>query len=128
MIINISSISRAGNVGQTNYFAAKAGVSAMTVTWAKELARYNIRVVGIAPGFCETRMVKKIPPKILDSIISAIPLHGSPLRRRSGVRRCLFCRTITARVVFWRSMVDCGCDRRNPAYCRFSHYDLDLSM
>ena len=42
VIINISSISRAGNVGQTNYAAAKAGVAAMTVTWAKELARYNI--------------------------------------------------------------------------------------
>jgi 3-oxoacyl-[acyl-carrier protein] reductase len=43
VIINISSISRAGNVGQTNYAAAKAGVAAMTVTWAKELARYHIR-------------------------------------------------------------------------------------
>lgn len=43
-IINISSISRAGNIGQTNYSAAKAGVAAATVTWAKELARYGIRV------------------------------------------------------------------------------------
>ena len=51
VIINISSISRAGNVGQTNYSAGKAGVAAMTVTWAKELARYKIRVAGIAPGF-----------------------------------------------------------------------------
>ena len=51
VIINISSISRAGNIGQTNYAAAKAGVAAMTVTWAKELARYKIRVAGIAPGF-----------------------------------------------------------------------------
>ncbi len=64
VIINISSISRAGNVGQTNYAAAKAGVAAMTVTWAKELARYKIRVAGIAPGFCDTRMVAKIKPAI----------------------------------------------------------------
>ena len=75
VILNISSISRAGNVGQTNYSAAKAGVAAMTVTWAKELARYNIRVAGIAPGFCDTRMVAKIPAKILDRIISTIPLR-----------------------------------------------------
>jgi 3-oxoacyl-[acyl-carrier protein] reductase len=75
VIINISRISRAGNVGQTNYSAAKAGVAAMTVTWAKELARHNIRVAGIAPGFSDTRMVAKIPPKILDKIISTIPLR-----------------------------------------------------
>ena len=75
VIINISSISRAGNVGQTNYSAAKAGVAAMTVAWAKELARHNIRVAGIAPGFCDTRMVAKIPAKILDRIVSTIPLR-----------------------------------------------------
>jgi 3-oxoacyl-[acyl-carrier protein] reductase len=75
VIINISSISRAGNVGQTNYSAAKAGVAAMTVTWAKELARYKIRVAGIAPGFSETRMVNSIPPQIRDRITSGIPLR-----------------------------------------------------
>ncbi len=75
VIINISSISRAGNVGQTNYAAAKAGVAAMTVTWAKELARYKIRVAGIAPGFSDTRMVAAIPPKVKDRIVSAIPLR-----------------------------------------------------
>jgi 3-oxoacyl-[acyl-carrier protein] reductase len=74
VIINISSISRAGNVGQTNYAAAKAGVAAMTVTWAKELARYNIRAAGIAPGFCDTQMVANIKPAIRDNIVSAIPL------------------------------------------------------
>lgn len=69
VIINISSISRAGNVGQTNYAAA------MTVTWAKELARYKIRVAGIAPGFTDTRMVATIPPKVKEKIISTIPLR-----------------------------------------------------
>ena len=72
---HISSISRAGNVGQTNYSAAKAGLAAMTVTWAKELARYKIRVAGIAPGFSDTRMVASIPPKVKDRIVSAIPLR-----------------------------------------------------
>jgi 3-oxoacyl-[acyl-carrier protein] reductase len=75
VIINISSISRAGNLGQTNYSAAKAGVAAMTVTWAKELARHKIRVAGIAPGFSETRMVAMIPPKVKDKIVSTIPLR-----------------------------------------------------
>jgi 3-oxoacyl-[acyl-carrier protein] reductase len=80
VIINISSISRAGNIGQTNYAAAKAGVAAMTVTWAKELARYKIRVAGIAPGFCDTRMVANIKPAIRERIISNIPLKrlGQP--------------------------------------------------
>jgi 3-oxoacyl-[acyl-carrier protein] reductase len=73
VIINISSISRAGNIGQTNYSAAKAGVAAMTVTWAKELARYKIRVAGIAPGFSDTRMVANIPEKIRDKIVATIP-------------------------------------------------------
>ena len=62
-------------VGQTNYAAAKAGVAAMTVTWAKELARYSIRVAGIAPGFSETRMVATIPPKVEDRIVSTITLR-----------------------------------------------------
>ena len=46
VIVNISSISRLGNVGQSNYTAAKAGVAAMSVVWARELARYGIRVGG----------------------------------------------------------------------------------
>ena len=80
VIINISSISRAGNVGQTNYAAAKAGVAAMTVTWASELARYGIRIGAIAPGFCATKMVAKVPEKILDRIKAKIPLRrlGKP--------------------------------------------------
>ena len=75
VIVNISSISRAGNVGQTNYSAAKAGVAAMTVTWAKELARHKVRVAAIAPGFSDTRMVAKIPGPIRDKIVSGIPLR-----------------------------------------------------
>ena len=73
-IINISSISRAGNVGQTNYSTAKAGVAAATVTWAKELARYGIRVAGIAPGFIETEMTLGMKPEALEKMTSFIPL------------------------------------------------------
>ena len=74
VIINISSVSRAGNLGQTNYSAAKSGVDAMTVTWSKELARYNIRCAAIAPGYINTEMVRAIRPEVLDKITSQVPL------------------------------------------------------
>jgi len=79
-IINISSISRAGNMGQTNYSAAKAGVASATVVWAKELARYGIRVAGVAPGFIETEMVASMKPEALEKMTSGIPLRrmGEP--------------------------------------------------
>ncbi len=80
LIINISSISRAGNMGQSNYSAAKAGVAAMTVVWAKELARYGIRVAGIAPGFIETEMTGGMKPEALEKMTAGIPLRrmGKP--------------------------------------------------
>lgn len=79
-IINISSISRAGNMGQTNYSAAKAGVAAMAVAWAKELARHGIRVAAVAPGFINTEMVASMKPEAREKIISGIPLRrmGEP--------------------------------------------------
>lgn len=74
VIINISSVSKAGNLGQSNYSAAKAGVAAMTVTWAKELARYGIRSAGIAPGFIATEMVASMKPEALEKMAAGIPL------------------------------------------------------
>ncbi len=74
VIINISSISRAGNMGQTNYSATKSAVDAMTVTWAKELSRHGIRVGAIAPGYISTDMVEKIRPEILEKIVRKIPM------------------------------------------------------
>jgi 3-oxoacyl-[acyl-carrier protein] reductase len=75
VIINISSVSRAGNFGQTNYSAAKAGVDAMTVTWSKELARYGIRCAAIAPGYTNTEMVAAIKPEALEKIKAQVPLR-----------------------------------------------------
>jgi 3-oxoacyl-[acyl-carrier protein] reductase len=75
VIINISSISRAGNAGQSNYAAAKAGVAALSTTWARELARYKIRSVAIAPGVFETEMVASLKPEAHERITSAIPLQ-----------------------------------------------------
>jgi 3-oxoacyl-[acyl-carrier protein] reductase len=74
VIVNVSSISRAGNIGQSNYSAAKAGVVAMTVVWAKELARYGIRVGAVAPGFIRTPMVESMKPEALARMTAPIPL------------------------------------------------------
>lgn len=75
VIVNVSSISRLGNPGQTAYAAAKAGVAAMTVTWSQELAPYGIRVVAIAPGFVPTPMTQRIPPMFLDQLKERTPLR-----------------------------------------------------
>ena len=73
LIINISSISQCGNMGQSNYSAAKAGVAAMAVTWAKELARYGIRVNAISPGFIGTEMVRAMKPEALAKLSAMVP-------------------------------------------------------
>jgi len=73
LIINISSISQAGNMGQSNYSAAKAGVVAMAVTWAKEFARYGIRVNAVSPGFIGTEMVRAMKPEALAKLQAMIP-------------------------------------------------------
>lgn len=75
VIVNISSISREGNMGQTNYSATKAGVAAMTVALAKELARYNIRVGAIAPGYTATEMVLAMREDMQDKVKATIPLR-----------------------------------------------------
>jgi 3-oxoacyl-[acyl-carrier protein] reductase len=75
VIINISSISRVGNVGQSNYSAAKAGVASMAVVWAKELARYGIRAGAIAPGFTKTAILESMKPEILARVIAPVPLQ-----------------------------------------------------
>jgi 3-oxoacyl-[acyl-carrier protein] reductase len=74
VIVNISSISRAGNMGQSNYSAAKAGIHALTVTWANELARYGIRTGTVAPGFINTEMTAAMRPDMLERIASGVPL------------------------------------------------------
>jgi 3-oxoacyl-[acyl-carrier protein] reductase len=80
VIVNISSISRHGNAGQSNYSAAKSGVASMTVVWAKELARYGIRVGSIAPGFTHTDILGSMKPEVLEKVIAPVPLKrlGQP--------------------------------------------------
>ena len=74
VIVSISSVNRHGSLGQTNYSASKAGVAAMTVVWAKELARYGIRVVALAPGYIETEMTGTIREEVRKKIEAVIPL------------------------------------------------------
>ena len=101
VIVNISSISRAGNIGQTNYTAAKAGVAAMTVVWAKELARYNIRVGAVAPGFIRTPMVAAMKPEALAKLTAPIPLGrlGEPEEIAQAVEFIFESELFTGRVL-----------------------------
>lgn len=72
-IVNISSVSRHGNMGQANYSASKAGVQALAVVWAKEFARYDIRVASVAPGFVSTELVMSMKPEAREKITSLVP-------------------------------------------------------
>ena len=88
VIVNISSVSRAGNTGQSNYSAAKAGVEALAVVWAKELARHGIRVASIAPGFTRTEILAAMRPEILEKLTAQVPLKrmGEPQEIAHAVR------------------------------------------
>jgi acetoacetyl-CoA reductase/3-oxoacyl-[acyl-carrier protein] reductase len=80
-IINISSyVGQAGNFGQANYAASKGGIIAFTKTAAIELAKYNVTVNAIAPGFTRTDMLAKVAPEIQEQIKARIPMgrFGEP--------------------------------------------------
>ena len=80
-IINITSfVGQAGNFGQANYAASKGGIIAFTKTLALEMAKYNITVNAIAPGFTETEMLAQVPENIREQIIARVPMgrFGKP--------------------------------------------------
>jgi 3-oxoacyl-[acyl-carrier protein] reductase len=74
VIVNISSVARHGNRGQTNYVAAKAALAANTRTWMKEFSPYGIRIGAVAPGAIETPMTAGMNQKALDMIKAGVPL------------------------------------------------------
>ena len=74
-IINISSIiGEAGNIGQANYAAAKAGLFGLTMSLAQETARKGITINDVAPGYINTEMVAAVPKEALDKVIAKIPV------------------------------------------------------
>jgi 3-oxoacyl-[acyl-carrier protein] reductase len=77
VIINISSISSYGNMGQSAYSATKAALNALTVTWSKELGMFGIRCVAIAPGFIDTPSTRA---SLTEAKITAYK-NATPLRR-----------------------------------------------
>lgn len=80
VLVNLSSIARHGNRGQSNYVAAKAALAANTVTWAREFAPFGVRVGAIAPGMIETPMTQGMNQKARDALVAMIPVGriGAP--------------------------------------------------
>jgi len=100
-IINMSSVARHGNRGQSNYVAAKAALAANTVTWAREFAQFGIRVGAIAPGMIETPMTQGMNQKARDALVANIPVGriGVPEDIWLAMRFILECDYFNARTV-----------------------------
>lgn len=101
VIVNISSVARHGNPGQSNYSAAKAGLVADTKLWAYELARYGIRVGAIAPGFIDTPILQGMRPEVLEGMLEAVPLGrvGKPEEIFQAVKFIIECDYFSGRCV-----------------------------
>jgi 3-oxoacyl-[acyl-carrier protein] reductase len=101
VLVSISSVSRHGNRGQTNYSAAKAGLIADTKLWAEELAPYGIRTGAVAPGFTQTPILDAMKPEVLEKIVANVPLKrtGTPFEIWQAVRFIMECDYFTGRCV-----------------------------
>lgn len=101
VIVNMSSIARYGNRGQSNYSAAKAALAANTLTWAREFGAYGIRVGAIAPGMIETPMTQGMNQKARDALVEKVPAGrvGLPEDIWQGVRFVLECDYFTGRTI-----------------------------
>ncbi|MCH9682731.1 MAG: SDR family oxidoreductase [Deltaproteobacteria bacterium] len=101
VVVNMASISRHGNRGQSNYVATKAALAANTVTWARELARYGIRVGAVAPGMVETPMTAGMNQKALEQFVAKIPVGriGTPHDIWLAVKFIIECDYFTARTI-----------------------------
>jgi len=101
VIVNLSSVARHGNRGQSNYVAAKASLAANTVTWAREFAPFGIRVGAVAPGMIETPMTLGMNPKARDALVAALPVGrvGVPEDVWLAVRFILECDYFDGRTV-----------------------------
>lgn len=84
MIVNTASIAAFdGQIGQAAYAASKGGVAALTLPAARELARFGIRVVTIAPGIFDTPMMAGMPQDVQDALAASVPFPRALVGRRS---------------------------------------------
>lgn len=101
VVVNMSSIARYGNRGQSNYSAAKAALAANTRTWSLEFAPFGIRVGAIAPGMIETPMTQGMNQKARDALVAAVPVGrvGVPEDIWLGVKFILECDYFSGRTI-----------------------------
>jgi 3-oxoacyl-[acyl-carrier protein] reductase len=101
VLVNLSSVARHGNRGQSNYVAAKAALAANTVTWAREFAPFGVRVGAIAPGMIETPMTQGMNQKARDALVAMIPVGriGLPEDIWRALRFVLECDYFSGRCV-----------------------------
>lgn len=106
-IISLSSRAAMGNFGQANYSASKAGIMGLTRTAALELARFNINVNAIAPGYIDTEMTRGVPDEVRERVIKAIPLQrvGDP---RDVANLVLFLASEEASYITGQTIFICG--------------------
>jgi 3-oxoacyl-[acyl-carrier protein] reductase len=101
VVVNMSSVARHGNRGQSNYSAAKAALAANTKTWSLEWAPFGIRCGAIAPGMVETPMTQGMNQKARDALVAAIPVGriGNPEDLWLAVRFVLECDYFDGRTI-----------------------------
>ena len=101
VIVNMSSIARHGNRGQSNYVSAKAALASNTVTWSREFAPFRIRVGAIAPGMIETPMTQGMNQKARDALVANIPVGriGVPEDIWLAVRFVIECEYFNGRCI-----------------------------
>ncbi len=101
VVVNISSVSRYGIRGQSNYSAAKAGLAAITRTWALEWGSYGIRCGGVAPGMVETPMTRGMNQKAREALVAAVPVGriGEPEDLWLAVKFVLECDYFNGRTI-----------------------------
>jgi len=101
VVVNISSVARHGNVGQTNYSAAKAGLVADTKLWGSELARHGIRTGAVAPGFVNTPILQGMRPEVLAGMLKFVPLRraAEPEEIFTAVKFIVECGYFTGRCI-----------------------------
>ncbi|MGE0551329.1 MAG: SDR family oxidoreductase [Kofleriaceae bacterium] len=101
VVVNMSSVARHGNRGQSNYVSAKAALAANTVTWAREFAPFGVRVGAVAPGMVETPMTQGMNQKARDALVASIPVGriGTPEDLWVAVKFVIECDYFNGRVI-----------------------------